>query len=106
MDLGEKIHIHRKAMRPKLTIEHMAKEIPLSKGYFHQIETGHCTNPSAWVVMRIAQILEVPMEYLLDDNVETVEPKNTDQVFLRKFNKLSPRWKIKVGQMIDIILKD
>ena len=96
--LGEKI----KQLRDEkgYTLDELAKLTDSSKSYIWELENRNPPRPSAEKLARIADALEVTMEYFLGDEV-TLEDA-TDRKFYRKYRGMSPGTKEKIRQMIEI----
>ena len=67
--LGEKIRRLRK--EKDLTIEQLAEQTDSSKGYIWELENRDTRKPSAEKLIKIAAILNVDTEFLLDDSKDT-----------------------------------
>jgi XRE family transcriptional regulator, master regulator for biofilm formation len=70
--LGKQIKKMR--LRKGLSITKLAKKARISKGYLSSIES-HKTNPSAHMIQKLAKALEVPVEQLLNIQVELLDPE-------------------------------
>jgi XRE family transcriptional regulator, master regulator for biofilm formation len=70
--LGKQIKKMR--LRKGLSITKLAKKAGISKGYLSSIES-HKTNPSAHMIQKLAKALEVPVEQLLNIQVELLDPE-------------------------------
>jgi XRE family transcriptional regulator, master regulator for biofilm formation len=70
--LGKQIKKQR--LRKGLSITKLAKKARISKGYLSSIES-HKTNPSAHMIQKLAKALEVPVEQLLNIQVELLDPE-------------------------------
>jgi XRE family transcriptional regulator, master regulator for biofilm formation len=70
--LGKQIKKLR--LRKGLSITKLAKKAKISKGYLSSIES-HKTNPSAHMIQKLAKALEVPVEQLLNIQVELLDPE-------------------------------
>lgn len=66
--------IKRLRLRKGLSITKLAKKAEISKGYLSSIES-HKTNPSAHMIQKLAKALEVPVEQLLNIQVELLDPE-------------------------------
>jgi XRE family transcriptional regulator, master regulator for biofilm formation len=49
-----------------LSLSDLARQIEISKGYLHSIENGLTDAPSVFIVARIAKLLGVTIEQLID----------------------------------------
>jgi XRE family transcriptional regulator, master regulator for biofilm formation len=72
VDLGIKIKQLR--IKKGLSITKLSLISNVSKGYLSSIE-NHETNPSAHMIQKIAKALEVPVEQLLNIQVESLDPE-------------------------------
>ena len=61
---GEKVRAVRQFLRHMTQME-VAKQVGISQNAMSQIESGEIPNPRANVVKRLAEVLEVPADYLL-----------------------------------------
>ncbi len=71
-----------------MRLEQLASEAQINKGYLWAIE-NQSRNPSGGKLLRIADALDVSMEYLLDETKETPDESVLMKAFFRKFEKLS-----------------
>ena len=84
--LGDKIRELRKAK--ELTLEQLAEQTDSSKGYIWELENRDTRKPSAEKLMKIAEVLGVTTEFLLDDNKNSPDDSVLKKAFFRKFEKL------------------
>lgn len=84
--LGDKIRELRKAK--KLTLEQLAEQTDSSKGYIWELENRDTRKPSAEKLMKIAEVLGVTTEFLLDDSKDKPDDSVLKAAFFRKFEKL------------------
>jgi DNA-binding XRE family transcriptional regulator len=61
-----------KALREKrhISLSELARQVEISKGYLHEMESGGTEAPSVHIVARIAKALGVTIEELLDPQAE------------------------------------
>ena len=98
--LGDKIRELRKAKR--YTLEKLAELTDSSKSYIWELENKNMPRPSAEKVARIASVLGVTSDYLVDTG-ETVRVADAaDQAFFRKYRKMAPETKDKIRRMIEL----
>ena len=64
MTLGERIRTTRE--EKGLTLSGLAKRSGVSKAYLSQLENEVSKDPSVWIVLKIAEALEVPLSYLVE----------------------------------------
>jgi XRE family transcriptional regulator of biofilm formation len=75
--LGSLIRKHR--LKKKVSLTHLANNVEISKGYLSSIE-NHKTNPSAQTIQKIAKALEVPVEQLLNREMEMLDQEWVDLI--------------------------
>ena len=83
MKIGDKVRYSRE--RLDWTTQDLATRTGLSQPYISEIE-NHKKAPSAKTIMRIAQALDVPGEFLLRDDVKTIEEFNIDAALKNKID--------------------
>ena len=98
--LGEKIHRLRKAKG--LTIEQLAEQTDSSKGYIWELENRDTRKPSAEKLVKIAVILNVNIEFLLDDSKDTPDDNVLKNAFFQKFEKLNQEDQKKFTKIIEV----
>ena len=98
MTIGEKI----KALRneKKYTLDELAQRAGSSKSYVWELENRNPPRPSAEKLIKIAEALEVTMDYFIDDEIP--EEDALDVAFYRKYRKMEPEDKKKLRKMIEI----
>ncbi|WP_165403649.1 helix-turn-helix domain-containing protein [Rhizobium leguminosarum] len=69
---GEKLRKRR--MEKSLTLEGLAEKIGSTKAYIWQLENKKPAKPSGELLLKLAQVLEISAEFLIDDSVS--EPTN------------------------------
>lgn len=84
--LGEKIRAERK--RLALTLDELAKRTDSSKSYIWGLENGPAVRPSAEKISKIAAVLGVSVDYLLDNEKITQTETDVNQVFFRRIGQL------------------
>ena len=84
--LGGKIQKIRK--QKGLTLEKLAELTGSSKSYIWELENRSPPRPSAAKIARIADELEVEIEYLLDNEATVSKEDSVDAKFYRKYKKL------------------
>lgn len=98
--LGDKIRELRKAQG--YTLEKLAELTESSKSYIWELENKNPPRPSADKVARIAAVLGVTSDYLVD-TTETVQVADaTDQAFFRKYRKMKVGTKDKIRRMVEL----
>lgn len=99
--LGEKIQKLRK--KKGLTLEQLATLTGSSKSYIWELENKTPPRPSADKIARIAQHLEVEIDYLLDESGDIAEEDAVDAKFYREYRKMDPATREKIRQMAKLI---
>lgn len=102
--LGEKVKAERK--RLQLTLEQLADRSGSSKSYIWELENRPAIRPSAEKISKIADVLGVTTEYLLDDEKQSPDDKDIDRVFFRNFSKLDEINKEKLRKIMKILEED
>jgi transcriptional regulator with XRE-family HTH domain len=97
--LGDKIRELRKAK--DLTLEQLAEQTDSSKGYIWELENRDTRKPSAEKLMKIAEVLGVTTEFLLDDSKDSPDDSVLKKAFFRKFEKLTENDQKKFMKIID-----
>jgi transcriptional regulator with XRE-family HTH domain len=98
--LGEKMRDLRK--RKGYTLEKLAELTESSKSYIWELENKNPPRPSAEKVGRIAAVLGVTSDYLVDSTDKTDVVEATDQAFFRRYRKMDPATKDKIRRMVDL----
>lgn len=98
--LGDKIRELRKQKR--YTLEKLGELTDSSKSYIWELENKNPPRPSADKIARIAAVLGVTAEYLVDPT-ETVQMADAaDEAFFRKYRRMNPDTKEKIRQMVEL----
>jgi transcriptional regulator with XRE-family HTH domain len=98
--LGEKIHRLRK--QKGYTLEKLGELTESSKSYIWELENKNPPRPSADKIARIAAVLGVTVDYLVDTRESTPVPDVVDQAFFRKYRNMDPDTKEKIRQMVEL----
>lgn len=98
--LGEKIRRLRKDK--KLTLDQLAERTGSSKSYIWELENKNPPRPSAEKLAKIAEQLDVTLEYLLDDKQEIKEEDAVDAQFYREYRDMEPETKKKIREMVKL----
>jgi transcriptional regulator with XRE-family HTH domain len=99
--LGDKIRDLRKAKG--FTLDKLAEMAESSKSYIWELENKDPPRPSADKVSKIAAVLGVTADYLMD-STETVKVEDaTDNAFFRKYRKMDTTTKDKIRKMADLL---
>ena len=102
--LGDKIRAERK--RLKLTLDKLAEKTDYSKSYIWELENRPVVRPSAEKISKIAEVLEVTVEYLLDDGKQTPTKSDADEVFFRRIGQLDPTKRAQLEKFLKAIDDD
>jgi transcriptional regulator with XRE-family HTH domain len=98
--LGEKIH---KIRREKgLTLEKLGELTDSSKSYIWELENKNPPRPSADKIAKIAAVLGVTADYLVDTREATPDSDVVDNAFFRKYRNMDPTVKERIRQMVEI----
>ncbi|MGD9921165.1 MAG: helix-turn-helix domain-containing protein, partial [Pseudorhodoplanes sp.] len=97
--LGDRIRELRK--KQGYTLEKLAELAESSKSYIWELENKQPPRPSADKVAKIARVLGVTAEYLLDPDV-TEFADATDEAFYRKYRRMDPATKERFRRMIEV----
>jgi len=102
--LGEKIRQLRK--KQGLTLEKLAELTESSKSYIWELENKNMPRPSADKIGKIAVILGVTPEFLMDASEGSPTPNVVDEAFFRKYRKMDPAVKAKIRSIVEVWDKD
>jgi transcriptional regulator with XRE-family HTH domain len=102
--LGNKIHSLRKQMG--LSLDQLAVMAETSKSYLWELENRENANPTMDKVAKIAEQLGVTPEFLLVSEDALVSEGVTDKAFFRKYQKLDPKTKQKLQDILKVIQQD
>ena len=102
--LSEKIKRLRK--EKGLTLEQLGDMTGSSKSYIWALENQNPPRPSAEKIQKIAEVLGVTGEFLLDQEQETPDRGDMDMAFFRKYQKMPDDTKRKIQQLIDVWDRD
>jgi transcriptional regulator with XRE-family HTH domain len=102
--LGEKIYKERK--RLKLTLEQLAEKSGSSKSYIWELENRPVVRPSADKLSKIADVLGVTVEFLVDDSKQELTTSDTDRVFFRRISQLNEEKRSQLEKFLKAIDDD
>jgi transcriptional regulator with XRE-family HTH domain len=102
--LGDKIRDLRKAKG--YTLEKLAELADSSKSYIWELENKNPPRPSADKVAKIAAVLGVTADYLIDSTESVKVEDATDNAFFRKYQKMDPTIKDKIRRMVEVMGED
>lgn len=98
---GDKIRALRKAKG--YTLEKLAALTDSSKSYIWELENKSPPRPSAEKISKIAGVLGVTPEYLINESLgEEAEVSAVDEAFFRKYRRMPDETKRKIRRMIDL----
>ena len=99
--LGDKIRTLRKGKG--YTLEKLAKLTASSKSYIWQLENKSPPWPSAEKISKIAGVLGVTPEFLINENIgEEAEADAIDEAFFRKYRRMPDKTKKKIRKIIEV----
>lgn len=98
--LGEKIRTLRKAKG--YTLEKLAELSASSKSYIWELENKNPPRPSGEKIAKIAAVLGVTADYLIDQTSTLKVEDATDTAFYRKYRKMPDDTKEKIRRMVDL----
>lgn len=99
--LGKKIHEARK--REKLSLDKLAELTESSKSYIWELENKDGVNPTADKVSKIARVLKIPVEYLLDNQQQELTDFDSTKVFFRRYENLNADKKAALEALLDAL---
>ncbi|CAN7589665.1 helix-turn-helix domain-containing protein [Neorhizobium sp. LjRoot104] len=67
-EFGEKLRKRR--IEKSFTLEGLAEKVGSTKAYIWQLENKRPAKPSGELLLKIAQVLEISAEFLIDDSVQ------------------------------------
>ncbi|WP_140985845.1 helix-turn-helix domain-containing protein [Asticcacaulis tiandongensis] len=102
--LGEKIRDLRKAKG--YTLDRLAELSDSSKSYIWELENKNPPRPSAEKIGKIAAVLGVTADYLIDPTDAIKVEDATDNAFFRKYREMDPTTKEKIRRMLDVLGDD
>ena len=98
--LGEKIRKLRK--HKGYTLERLGELTDSSKSYIWELENKNPPRPSADKIAKIAAVLGVTADFLVDDREEDPDASVVDAAFFRKFINLDPVNKDRIRTLVDL----
>lgn len=102
--LGEKLRQLRK--QKGYTLEKLAELTESSKSYIWELENKNLPRPSAEKISKIAIVLGVTPEFLIDSSASSPSPNVVDEAFFRKYRKLDDEVKAKIRTIVEAWDKD
>lgn len=98
--LGEKIRELRK--KKGYTLERLAELSESSKSYIWELENRNPPRPSAEKIAKIAAVLGVTSDYLVDESESIPAADAVDQAFFRRYRKMHPHTKERIRRMVEL----
>jgi transcriptional regulator with XRE-family HTH domain len=102
--LGAKIYEARR--RQKLTLEQLAERTESSKSYIWSLENGPAVRPSAEKIAKVAGVLQVSVDYLLNNEKTTQASSDVDEVFFRRVGQLDDTQRAALNKFLKMIEED
>ncbi len=99
--LGDKIRRLRQGKR--YSLDQLAELAETSKSYLWELENRDTANPTMEKVAKIAAVLEVTSEFLLDDQDTELSDAVADRAFFRMYQKLPSETKQKLQEILKVI---
>lgn len=96
--LKDKLREHRKKLG--YSLDDLARLSGSSKSYLWELENREERKPSAEKLTKIAEVLQVTTDYLLDEKAD-MDDSQIKEAFFRKFNRLDDDDKNRIRDMID-----
>lgn len=81
IEFAEKLR--RRRLELGLTLDQIAERIGSRKAYIWQLENKRPAKPSGELLLRIANVLDISAEYLIDDTVDTPNDKQVQIALAR-----------------------
>lgn len=85
----------------KISLDKLAELTDSSKSYLWELENRDKGNPSAEKLAKIASVLGVTSDYLLDESVAEPNEEVLKEAFFRKFEKMDPEKKKIFEDLLD-----
>jgi transcriptional regulator with XRE-family HTH domain len=98
--LGEKIHRLRK--EKELSLEKLGELTDSSKSYIWELENKNPPRPSAEKIAKIAAVLGVTADYLVDTREAKPDASVVDDAFFRKYRNMDAPTKEKIRQIVEL----
>ncbi|MBB5706346.1 helix-turn-helix domain-containing protein [Sphingopyxis panaciterrulae] len=102
--LGKKVNKLRREQG--LTLEQLAIATGSSKSYMWEIENKPVARPSAEKLNKIAEVLGVTPEFLVDEDKRDPTVDERDVAFFRKYQSADPTVKDKLKRILDVLDED
>lgn len=99
--LGQKLRALRK--NKGLTLDELARMTESSKSYIWELEHKDAPRPSAEKLAKIASVLDVTPEFLVNESRTSADPDEHDRAFFRKYQSADPDVKKKLKHILDLL---
>src|SRR5206468_10840473 len=99
--LGRKLRELRKGKGQ--TLDELAQKTESSKSYIWELENKPVARPSAEKLSRIATVLGVTQEFLMDETRTEVSIEERDKAFFRKYQSAKPEVREKISRILDVL---
>lgn len=105
-EFGKKIRDRR--IKLGLTLEELAEKLGTTKNYVWQLENKSPARPSGQLLLKISDVLELPPDFLLDDEKDNPDAEQMKYVLFRKSKiaNLSEKDIEKLLKMMSILKDD
>ena len=97
--MGSKIKTLRQ--QQNLTLEKLGQQVKVGKSYIWELENQRLS-PTAEKLLRIAQALDVTVDYLVDPRQSELDDKVKQQAFFNKFDRLDEKDQRRVMDLVDV----
>ena len=102
--LGQKVNTLRR--QKGLTLEQLAFATGSIKSYMWEIENKPVARPSGEKLNKIAEVLGVTPEFLVDEEQRDPTVNERDVAFFRKYQSADPLIKEKLKRILDVLDED
>jgi transcriptional regulator with XRE-family HTH domain len=99
--LGDKIRKLRQEKR--LSLDQLAAQAETSKSYLWELENRDTANPTLEKVQKIADVLGITSEFLLDTETATPSEDIADLAFFRRYQKLPTEKKQQLQDILKVL---
>lgn len=99
--LGDKIRKLRQEKR--LSLDQLAAQAETSKSYLWELENRDTANPTLEKVQKIADVLGITSEFLLDTEAATPSEGIADIAFFRRYQKLPTEKKQQLQDILKVL---
>lgn len=99
--LGTKIRKLR--LEKPYSLDQLADLAEMSKSYLWELENRETANPTMDKLSKLAEVLGVTTNFLLDNEEVNSSEGVADKAFFRKYQKLPPKTKQKIQDILKVI---